>query len=1337
MNGNLSNPFKGLQSYSRADSERLFGRDRDLILMKDRIFSARTTLLFAGSGVGKTSFLNAKIIPELEDQYCTFYHNRWADPSEPLDAVKNTLAERIEAAKKDGPLIDSFQQFNSALAPTATQLPSDGKGFSPRGQCLLIFDQFEEIFQYHSYEDYFKRFLSELCEVVRRDEYRVHVVISMREEFLGELSVFDNLIPNLFNNYYRLKYPDTREARRIVEGTCGLADVKVHKDNLTQLIQDLSKIEKGAAGAAERSTRAHEASDHVVERNFIIPPYLQITCHRYWQNQATKTAANDGDFVFLEDYKPGEAQKILREFCQEKLSTLSFMEQNFAAQSFDFLVTKQGAKMAYEFTSLADHMRIRFFRGKLKQALDKLSIPETRILRKSHGPDGSIWFELYHDIYGKILDTWRQSFRQRKQRLGIAIGVATLALLVIIGPVTSHWVVSPRIYKSILREAQLEKREDYAKAEEAYRNLYGTLGYQSTANSLWAQAWERRARYAESHNKRDEALISWLQALSLEPDGTDADRRRLKAGYLTRGSYQQLLANFHHDNQVDEVLFSIDGQIILTKSIDQKMYVWDGRTGEQLGKHSNPPIIRSADKEQVGAGEAAGARPPARPKSARAGNTGARDSSRQGSGKQPEPDAPEQYAPKSVAIHPELGWLIAAMSDRSEGFAGTSEDEDKRRGPKYIELPVSVLSSSGEIPDSSVVVEVLRLSGYARLYANVALSPNGKYIATDGTGQKPRVWQLAGKTFMPAEGFRTAGYIKDVAFSADNRYLMAIGERDSLLVWDVGSGRLLSQPLHIPKITTCRFSADGNTLISVSKLEGELVIKTWETATGKPLATLTIVKQQLYEPTPTVAINSAGAALVFDLGRNTIQSFNARTGEVQENVGAMRRGRLSPNGETMLDIQGRDALLFKIGGQQIEGPTLKADAVIVKTVLSEDGNLIVTLKDAPPPAKRRRAPQLQHSNDIAQAWNAETHAPIGNPIPNVIAISEDGRYAARQGEPKAPVQIVDVQTGNEVMSFSLPKEGMFDLLFASPGGKFFVTVSSPDYSGSKMYVWGQGENSLPSSPVASIERRDPIWYSFRSRPSRDIDKFTITFTPDDRYLTFSSNTSNVIKVWQLSPWQPVALSNNLSGAGALSFNQQGQLIAGGTNVARVWDITSRKSLYNDLEANTEFKAVALSADGTMALAGGEHGIVSLWRFSNELAARVGPEMKHGDNIQSVNFSNDGKNGVIMAGEWLHVINTTNGVYEASYFLGENLLSRCRSMDQTSNNFTCVYQSDDKTLKIGGIQSGQIMGAAPIQGNPLELFSLWQTRLGLRIDKVGQIVPAGLGDLTSSPEANGE
>src|SRR5438067_295647 len=62
-----SNPYRSLDQCGPSD--RLFGRDADLVLTLSRITSARTTFLFGGPGVGMSSFLLSKLIPTLESDY--------------------------------------------------------------------------------------------------------------------------------------------------------------------------------------------------------------------------------------------------------------------------------------------------------------------------------------------------------------------------------------------------------------------------------------------------------------------------------------------------------------------------------------------------------------------------------------------------------------------------------------------------------------------------------------------------------------------------------------------------------------------------------------------------------------------------------------------------------------------------------------------------------------------------------------------------------------------------------------------------------------------------------------------------------------------------------------------------------------------------------------------------------------------------------------------------------------------------------------------------------------------------------------------------------------------
>jgi hypothetical protein len=63
-----SKPYKGPLSYEIEDAAYFFGRDREADLLTAKILSSRFTLLHAQSGTGKTSLLNARVLPAMEEQ---------------------------------------------------------------------------------------------------------------------------------------------------------------------------------------------------------------------------------------------------------------------------------------------------------------------------------------------------------------------------------------------------------------------------------------------------------------------------------------------------------------------------------------------------------------------------------------------------------------------------------------------------------------------------------------------------------------------------------------------------------------------------------------------------------------------------------------------------------------------------------------------------------------------------------------------------------------------------------------------------------------------------------------------------------------------------------------------------------------------------------------------------------------------------------------------------------------------------------------------------------------------------------------------------------------------
>ncbi len=82
----VSKPYKGPLSYEVEDADYFFGRDREADLLTAKILSSRFTLLHAQSGTGKTSLLNARVLPALERHGWTAF--RVLPRQNPSEAVR-------------------------------------------------------------------------------------------------------------------------------------------------------------------------------------------------------------------------------------------------------------------------------------------------------------------------------------------------------------------------------------------------------------------------------------------------------------------------------------------------------------------------------------------------------------------------------------------------------------------------------------------------------------------------------------------------------------------------------------------------------------------------------------------------------------------------------------------------------------------------------------------------------------------------------------------------------------------------------------------------------------------------------------------------------------------------------------------------------------------------------------------------------------------------------------------------------------------------------------------------------------------------------------------------
>jgi len=127
-----SKPYKGPESFGCEDAQLFFGRDDETRSLLGLILSTRAALLYAPSGAGKTSILNARIVPQLETEGWTPVLVR---PQEnPLKAIHSAvlwasiLHPEVEA--------EAIERTYAALVPGTTSR-------LPLGELLNLYDRLE------------------------------------------------------------------------------------------------------------------------------------------------------------------------------------------------------------------------------------------------------------------------------------------------------------------------------------------------------------------------------------------------------------------------------------------------------------------------------------------------------------------------------------------------------------------------------------------------------------------------------------------------------------------------------------------------------------------------------------------------------------------------------------------------------------------------------------------------------------------------------------------------------------------------------------------------------------------------------------------------------------------------------------------------------------------------------------------------------------------------------------------------------------------------------------------------------------------------------------------
>jgi hypothetical protein len=389
-------PYRGIESFRYIDQRVFCSREEETWDLMRNILINRGVLLYGDSGSGKSSLINAGLIPEAikENLYA---HRLRVQPRR----GREIKVERISTVTDEDPpylpsdLVDpagtderalsfeiSLEEFYKQVDQLRLKRPVD----EPRP--LLIFDQFEEFITL--FEDTSAsggtapsviqgNILSVLTSILQDESLPVKLLFVFREEYLAKLNILFKAAPELLDQYVRLLPPRVEEAEQIIVSP--FADEEV-KDKFAGKINHVRELEHLANQIA---TQIQQRS----ENGFINLTELQIVCRKLWESRdpAKYFADNNSDI-----------QKVLEGYWADALKKLGDLYEPSIAL-LGHMITSTNTRNIVSEPDLKTFEKENFSEEQISKALNALV--ESRLVRRE--PRHKIYF---YEIVSEFLVPW-------------------------------------------------------------------------------------------------------------------------------------------------------------------------------------------------------------------------------------------------------------------------------------------------------------------------------------------------------------------------------------------------------------------------------------------------------------------------------------------------------------------------------------------------------------------------------------------------------------------------------------------------------------------------------------------------------------------------------------------------------------------------------------------------------------------------------------------------------------------------------------------------------------------------------------------------------------------
>ncbi len=431
-------PYVGLIPFDITHEKYFFGRDDQIINAASNLKATCLTVFYGASGVGKSSLLNAGVVPYLQriessstvnnsPKFIFVMLREWAN--NPIGSLKKELENSVVRAFDEKLFSAEWSREKikrkAAELNTNTDLSkvlSEWTEFT-KSNFLIIFDQFEDLFLHPDFLSGENSFGEQLPKVLNNSGLPVNFMISLRDDALGKLDFFKSGVPNLMKNTLRL-LPLDRAATEIAirqplekynseNGT----NFRITDSLVEKLLDDLQAgmVKFDSEGQAKEETK-NIAQPNAANENAAVyqvdTPYLQLVMTRLW-NDAKKSAATESfneTWIFLETLNDaGGVEEIVKTHLNDVMNQLTEGNKTLAAKFIHFTVTSNGAKIPTDINQLIDWASLKpAEKPAVMEILDKLC--DSRIFKTvpNRRNPANPFYEITHDALAPALLNWRK-----------------------------------------------------------------------------------------------------------------------------------------------------------------------------------------------------------------------------------------------------------------------------------------------------------------------------------------------------------------------------------------------------------------------------------------------------------------------------------------------------------------------------------------------------------------------------------------------------------------------------------------------------------------------------------------------------------------------------------------------------------------------------------------------------------------------------------------------------------------------------------------------------------------------------------------------------------------